>query len=46
MSGSLTGLPRDRLIGPRHPARVPELNPCSVIPSAEYIRARMFSSPI
>ena len=24
----------------------PELKPCSVMPSAEYIRARMFSTPI
>ncbi len=30
--------------GTRHAS--PELKPCSVMPSAEYIRARMFSTPI
>ena len=32
---------------PREPGEAsPELKPCSVMPSAEYIRARMFSTPI
>ena len=30
--------------GTRHAS--PELKPCSVMPSAEYMRARMFSTPI
>ena len=42
-----TGSPlRTHPVSPRNPARITELKPCSVMPSAVFIRARMFSVPI